>query len=112
MKQMSALLTLLLAVLLTGPPSGPDVGSGRYLATALAELDLAQGAASLNGKPAAREVAGRDADEDSVSGEPAILPPFSHGPNAGPGRYARPASGSAPAPAAPFAYRARAPPTM
>jgi hypothetical protein len=103
---------LLLAVLLTGPPSGPDAGSGRYLATALAELDLAQGAASLNGKPAAREVASRDADEDSVSGEPAILPAFSRGSNGGPGRYAQPGGGSAPAPAAPLAYRARAPPTM
>ena len=51
------------------PISGPGV----------AELDVAQGAASLNGKHSARDASSQNPCDDSDSGTPAILPRLAEG---------------------------------
>ena len=110
MKQMSALLTLLFAVLLTGPLPGTD--ASRQLATALVKLDVAQGVASLNSKQPARDTTSQDAPDDSDSGDPAILPALASSTHGRSGRTARRASVRTSTPETPRPFQARAPPAV
>jgi hypothetical protein len=111
MKQVSALLTLLLGALLAGPLSAAEARSGRSAPAALSALDLAHGAASLNSKQAARDTASRQADDEPASADPGPLPAAAAIAPAGPALpLSSPLHGAAPA--QPHrAYRARAPPT-
>jgi hypothetical protein len=112
LKQVSALLTLLLAALLTGPLPGIEGGFGRSSSTALAELDVAQGATILGGKHSDRDAAGRHARDDSDAGDAAILAAFSAGTWSSPGRSPAGAGAAATTPPPARAYQARAPPTV
>lgn len=112
LKHVSALLTLLLAALLTGPLPGVEGGFGRSSSTALIELDVAHGAANLTGKQSIRDAAGRQAEDDSDSGDAAVLAALDAG-AARAASFSKPSPGDRPAPPGPArAYQARAPPTV
>jgi hypothetical protein len=73
LKQVSALLTLLLTALLTGP-SLTDAGLfSRSPSDSYVKFEVAQGAASLGGNQPLRDSARQQADEEGDSADPAIL---------------------------------------
>ena len=111
LKQVSALLTLLLAALLAGPLPGIDGGSGRSSSTALVQLDVALGAASLTGKQSVRDAAGEQAKDDSDTGDAATLAAFDDAEPRALGSSISAADTAPTAPASARAYQARAPPT-
>jgi hypothetical protein len=107
---MSALLTLLLAVLFAGPVSASDTLVQRSPAGALIELDAAFGAASLNGSQSARDSVSHEADEDG--GDSALLPERSAGTVSNPADDLSSSSADEAAFEARRTNQARAPPSL
>lgn len=111
LKQVSALLTLLLATLFVTPASANGSDVGRSAAQALVEMDVAFGAASLQERQGARSAAQQSDHEPDTAGA-AVLPSVSAAVHlSGTSPTARPYADPLP-PNRPLSYHARAPPQV